>query len=89
VEISEHCKVYLWYEIFSYLLVHKYILYVLWNTFLLSTFVESQPVRNGGILISSRILKLAGFTSQPQASCGCVSHTLTQYALMKKANFFQ
>jgi len=27
---SEQCKVHLWYEIFSYLLVHKYILYVLW-----------------------------------------------------------
>jgi len=31
---------------------------------------------------------LAGFTLQPQASCGCVSHTLTQYALMKESSFF-
>jgi hypothetical protein len=31
---------------------------------------------------------LAGFTSQPQASCDCVSHTLTQYARMKESSFF-
>ena len=38
--------------------------------------------------MSSGILMLAGFTSQSQPSCDCVSHTLTQYARMTESSFF-
>ena len=61
---------------------------MLWNIFLLSTFVEWQPVQNGGNLKSSGILTLAGFTSQSQAYCDSVSHALTQYARMRESSFF-
>ena len=61
---------------------------MLWNIFLLSTFVEWQPVRNEEILMSFGILMLADFTSQSQPSRDCVSHTLTQYARMTESSFF-